>query len=110
MRNDWRTDNWGGYRDISRDPNLYHFDKDLRGHGTMVYNRYRGENFYNDVGQSEDFLTKRVSVFAIIVFAMAVFMLGGVSIWVRDLLISGGTFTQMWWDAVDVFIYALETR
>jgi hypothetical protein len=37
-------------------------------------------------------------------------MIGGVSSWVRDLLIGGGAFTQMWWDAVDAFIYALETR
>jgi hypothetical protein len=110
MRNDWRTDNWGGYRDLNRDPNLYHFDKDLRGHGTMPYNRYYGENFYNELGQSDDFLTKKVSVFNVIVLIILVLMIGGVSSWVRDLLIGGGAFTQMWWDAVDAFIYALETR
>lgn len=110
MRNDWRTDNWGGYRDLNRDPNLYHFAKDLRGHGTTPYNRYYGENFYDSLIEEEDFLSKRVSVFSIFMFVMVVLMLGGVSLWVRDLLISSGTFAQMWWDAVDAFLYALETR
>ena len=48
MRNDWRTDNWGGYRDVGRDPNNYHFAKDLKRHGHDPYAQYNRYLFEQD--------------------------------------------------------------
>lgn len=88
MRDDWRTDNWGGHRDVGRDPNNYHFARDLRRHGHSPYVRYTKNEYETDT---------QISVFTLCLIVVALVFLSGVVGFVRDILINGGSLLEMWW-------------
>jgi len=88
-RNDWRTDNWGGYQDVGRDPNNYHFARDLKRHGHNPNGYYRSNNDYDNDTQ--------ISIFTLILIVLALLFLSGVVDYVRQILQHGGSLIEMWW-------------
>lgn len=90
--NDWRTDNWGGHRDIGRDPNNYHFARDLRRHGHSPYGRYSRDDYNTDT---------QISVWTLLWVIVAIFFLSATIEWVRNIMEHGGSVIEMWWAGWD---------
>lgn len=88
MRNDWRTDNWGGYRDVGRDPNNYHFAKDLKRHGHDPYAQYNRYEYEQDA---------QISIWTLAWIVVAIFFLSAMIDYVRDVMQHGGSIIETWW-------------